>query len=322
MIYGWMHVATMGDWQTIWMDQCEALTTSGLGVATQKIHVGAVGARAKRLHPPSNRFDVVYQGLDEKEFEFPTLQHLWRFCRDKAAPEDLVWYVHSKGASWKGSPDWLRQGQLWRKYMEYFVFHRHRDCVAALAGHDCVGTHFRHHRFFAGNFWWARADHVARLGEPISGDRMYAEKWLFTSEPPPRVLSMFDVPYENPGLQPVSAAEYALATHWERLLTDWPDKSGWVSLLVGLWALRPNASLQPHDRLRLLHYVLGLVWPTQAAYAKAPVQVWRPSEGDVPEPLDGSAVLAAMCDSPVEHPRWRLAWRQQGDLPAALYEAV
>jgi hypothetical protein len=221
----------------------------------------------------------------------------------------------------------MRQGYLWRKYLEHFVLHRFRDCIAGLAGHDCVGPHYRHHKFFAGNFWWARASHIAKLGEPISHDRMYAETWLFNSEPKPRVLSMFDVPYQNPGLQPVSAAEYALTEYWGQVLHAIPNWQGWVQLLSGLWALRPHCSFVVSgeiDSARLLRYVLMQAWPAPHG---TPVRIGTVPLGDeyseeFSEPLSPLDLRVVLGDWAPESPGWRLAWRQHDLLPAAIYEVA
>ena len=105
-------------------------------------------------------------------------------------PEAAVLYLHTKGASHE-----RRHPQVddWRQLMTYFVVERHADCLEALRTHDVVGCEFLPEPYphFSGNFWWATAAHLGRLG-PVPGDNRHAaEAWLF-SRPSVRTFNLHD----------------------------------------------------------------------------------------------------------------------------------
>jgi hypothetical protein len=90
-----------------------------------------------------------------------------KWVRDYSAknPEDYILYFHMKGISKQN-----RNTEDWRRYMEYFVIEKWKDCVAKLdEGYDCCGvmwntdTPIGMHPHFSGNFWWAKTSYINTL---------------------------------------------------------------------------------------------------------------------------------------------------------------
>jgi len=100
---------------------------------------------------------------------------------------DLVCYAHTKGA---GYPSDL--ATAWRYSMTYDVICRWRERVQDLQQHQASGPfwlksdmpeHRDHRHFFAGNFWWARADYLLTLDPPLQQTRYQAEGWIGFGDP-------------------------------------------------------------------------------------------------------------------------------------------
>ena len=135
------------------------------------------------IHPQSFENAELLLPLDAKmtianrrvNFEIPTLTALWSYCQSN--PEDIVFYLHTKGASknvdsqMKEYMERSRDREFWRRELEYFLLERHVDCTKHLMmGWDVCGPDFRpSHRWkhFQGNFWWARCSYVSKIKSPL-----------------------------------------------------------------------------------------------------------------------------------------------------------
>lgn len=161
MVAVFYHCARLGAWEAVDKEIMSALTASGLLDHTDKF---------------------VRNECAPDVFEFPTIELL----REHAAVnEGAILYLHTKGAS--------RPAQSiddWRACMLYWTVERWRECVAKLASYDAVGvcqvdTPIPHYQ---GNFWWATAAHIRKLGDPHAitfrprvanqGERHKAEFWV------------------------------------------------------------------------------------------------------------------------------------------------
>jgi len=113
----------------------------------------------------------VHDQLDA--YELPTLEHLYRHCCQN--PQSTVLYLHTKNVGKDRNP--CIEDQI--VYMLYFLVERWRDCVLRLgsdsgsgfgsglaktAGVDLRDEPTLH---YSGNFWWARADYIATLPNPV-----------------------------------------------------------------------------------------------------------------------------------------------------------
>jgi hypothetical protein len=177
-------------------EHLDALSKSGLADALGKIQVGIAG-------PPKVRgriLDRFYRTIPtevvaeaDEGWEQVTLQVLWG---RRESLKGAVLYAHTKGAA-----DPTSWNAKWRRSMTKHVVGGWRRAIGALETADAVGCHWideelrlRYTRnptnvhFFAGNFWWARADYIGKLAPPSLDNRWEAEKWIGTANP-----RMFDL---------------------------------------------------------------------------------------------------------------------------------
>lgn len=157
------HVARLGTWQAVDAQIIDALKSSGL----------------------IDRADVFIRNeCDPNVYEFPTIDMVREFA---ATNDAYIFYLHTKGVTHpKPCVD------DWRESMLYWMVTRWEECVAKLSRFDAVGyshieTPIPH---FQGNFWWARSEHIRKLGDPRDikfvptvknqGERHKAEFWLLS----------------------------------------------------------------------------------------------------------------------------------------------
>jgi hypothetical protein len=214
-IFGYIHVATIGSWKQILGEQLALIRTSGLADLCEEINVVKVGT--ERLDFDDIDVRVVEEYTDVGLFEFPTLERLHR----DSSRDGYSWYIHLKGVS-KTATDFeqhrkvyheicgvddlaqlVRNERLWRKYMEFFLLGKHRDCVTMLQDHDICGVQWRQKPYphYSGNFWWARNDYIRQLLSPeqfrssqgeyrdfFGSTRSLAEFWVGSGSPRVGVL--------------------------------------------------------------------------------------------------------------------------------------
>lgn len=206
-IYGWLHVATIGSWESILRELFSQIERSGLRAATSKVFVGVVGPDADLSWFPPWVEVVKRDGILTKG-ENSTLQALWEWS--KTAVPGKVWYVHTKGASHPGN----RNVIAWRDYLTWANILRWRDRAAALDTHDASGVDYVDltdnykwfselwgalrlipgTRGFPGNFWWATTDYLASipLGDNMDAYDRWASEWLVIGTGAPRVQNVHD----------------------------------------------------------------------------------------------------------------------------------
>ena len=185
--------------------QMRVLKDSGLLAEADEFHVGVNGghedAEIVRLLSPCSKVDIREHGA-KATTEVPTLKWLQDWL-----PGHQGWHVlyhHSKGVT-KPHDEFT---QHHRHVMEKAVITNWRTCVADLErGYDAVGVNLVHPikrpvlpgRFFAGNFWWSRADYLLKLPKlPATcswANRCMAEGWVGSGAGQPRFMD-----YERPEL--------------------------------------------------------------------------------------------------------------------------
>jgi hypothetical protein len=131
---------------------------------------------------------VIDLSPDIGRHERATLMLMREFAR--VHREARLLYVHTKGVSY---PQRCQTVEDWIELLLHFVVREHQSCLTALAHYDTVGcNHLGEPRpHYSGNFWWARAAHVASLPDVPSGDRHAAEWWILGA-PGTRALSLWD----------------------------------------------------------------------------------------------------------------------------------
>lgn len=184
---GYFHVALINGGIFIATELHGRLLDSGLYDATEEINVNILGDLEQAEAICNNVFYKykkykVYFNADVFLFEWFTLQMLYNdcFCNDND-----VWYIHTKGASncKYGIPERIQQNIIaWRHIMCQAAIKDWKNCKTLLEVSDAVGPLFvEKDKYFAGNFWWATANHIRSLSEP-EGTRNEAESWIGTNK--------------------------------------------------------------------------------------------------------------------------------------------
>jgi len=223
-IYGFWHISVMGNkWQEIVQDQYQTLCDSGLLTASKKVYVCVVGGNGTEDFSHLKNVTILSRNPNLKVSELFTLRFLKKFCKHAnlrtimgasslffhpellsfadSDDDSYVWYIHTKGASHAGSSKYPNVWD-WRKYMEYFIVERWKDCVKALdEGFDVCGVEWSWHDLegnvvnenpsphrmgtvpnahFCGNFWWSTSHHINRLDDDLvaHGNRYNAETFI------------------------------------------------------------------------------------------------------------------------------------------------
>jgi hypothetical protein len=179
----------------LFQSQMRALSQSGLAVAAVETHIGVNGPDGDVLlascFTPGPL--TVFHPHPHGESELATLADLQAWLK----PGWVVLYFHMKGVSYPDNPVWER----WRKCMEKVCVWNWEECVLALKNHHTVGAHWLTHekysmvpgvhRYWGGNFWWARSDYLLTL-PPVTADsaaaRYDAEVWIGSGGKKPVVL--------------------------------------------------------------------------------------------------------------------------------------
>jgi hypothetical protein len=190
------HVDADGGWTGPLREHAEALGKSGL--AGIPVTVGLTGPKQDRDiarwrvtdYFRAAGIDVIEWVEADAGWEQPTLSRLRAWAKEW--PDATVLYAHTQGACDSGLlNDLLRQSMTRRVILGW------RDCLERIGdGYDAVGCHWltpeRDHKLpyhpvrtpqFGGNYWWARAEYLARLPEPETERRSQGADWVGQGNP-------------------------------------------------------------------------------------------------------------------------------------------
>lgn len=195
-IYGFMHIALMGNWKEIVSEQLDLIKKSGL-FNNSKIFACIVGDHQNESLDLLDGIEILQKDNNIELFEFITLKQLIKFCKTNV--DSKIWYIHTKGVA---RPDFCNQENHWRQYMQYFVIEKWQQCVEALNSHDACGAEWFYAKFpdskesshFSGNFWWANSNYINTLDEIETSDRFDAERFIGSGHPK---VKCFHNSYEN-----------------------------------------------------------------------------------------------------------------------------
>ena len=198
----------MGDfWREVNCELVSAINASGLYDASTSCNMVFVGRGETRYLTGRGmpKWDTHEFAGEVWEYEYPTLRLAYK--QSLADPCSKILYMHTKGVSSPYAGGTAYEGRrfrgYWRQVMTYHVVNRWRECVGLLDEYDAVGPFQvpppRPH--FGGNFWWARGEHLARLGEPNPDfndlhPRLFAELWIQSQ--PCRTFDLYPWP-PSPG---------------------------------------------------------------------------------------------------------------------------
>lgn len=155
------HVAALGDWREVVVEQLVLLRESGL----REVRVTHVGDGLDWLLDEAARqgvdLTVVRSDPNVSHYETFALIEVERLAKEDQTQRPIL-YLHTKGVS---TPDDPRKAP-WRRLMGELVVRRWRENVARLGEWDVVGFNWRPHDptpHFSGNFWIARPEWIAKL---------------------------------------------------------------------------------------------------------------------------------------------------------------
>lgn len=169
--------------------QLAAIRASGLSDASREVHVGLNGTGLEELELCAQLYPNWIVHRHDECGEQATIATLQQWLPDH--PGWLVCYHHAKGVTHPGDAY-----AHWRNCMERAVIWNWEACVGAMInGCDTVGAHwftYMDQRYWAGNFWWAKADYLSQL-PPVShktlcGKSYEAECWIGKCSGTPAVL--------------------------------------------------------------------------------------------------------------------------------------
>jgi hypothetical protein len=184
------HVNELGGWNQVMDQQWDLIEKSGLWDAASEIHICMNGQpwtftgwlSTKNINDSTGKIKLASVNKDAAYHEWPTLMYMLQQARESSEPYHIC-YIHLKGLLRYGDPN---VGD-WRDFMNWATIEKWRDNVEALdEGAEVVGTNYNTEPWphFAGNFWWAKSEYVAKL-EPIAHpeDRLNHNFTQFTRHP-------------------------------------------------------------------------------------------------------------------------------------------
>jgi hypothetical protein len=170
--------------------------------ALDSVRVGVVGSAVNRARVLALLEELVIPvtvvAVADEGWEQVTLKQLHKFAKQD---DGKIFYAHTKGA-WSSD----RMANPWRVSMIHDTVTRWKECVRALNSVQAAGAfwlksdhpmHFGHGHFFAGNFWWARSDYVARLPRLKNEHRFQAEGWIGLGSPSVRIMRSGEIEFRN-----------------------------------------------------------------------------------------------------------------------------
>lgn len=199
-IYGYWHIAMMGDWKKVVKEQLNLLVKSELLKNTNTLYIGCVGDHSDFEKVCKMDFnghaEIHWGGSDLTAYEFPTLDLLKRNANRMNG--HFGYYIHTKGVS---NPE----GKHWRDFLNHFNITKWRDCQYKLRqGYDLCGVKLlqagTHPMHFSGNFWHFDSEYIRTL-KPVDlldqTNRFNAEMWVCSNRPTAATLSQKMIDHYN-----------------------------------------------------------------------------------------------------------------------------
>jgi hypothetical protein len=185
-IYGFHHICLLNNGKTIFEEQLETITTSGLYKNTETIFCSILGDGTITLPP---KYVVIYQSVDMSCYERKILEYMQQHSTTNIG---MYWYIHTKGVSKYNHINYPNL-QDWRVLMEYWLLHKWKECYDKLNDYDVIGINYIvvPSPHFSGNFWWARSDYVKKNPTNFNYiEYLEPEMWICKSNP--KLLCTYD----------------------------------------------------------------------------------------------------------------------------------
>ncbi len=161
-----IHVALIGRYIERLTQYLNLINTSDLYNNVEYIYICCVGNNVFKFdytkYDKDNKVNIIYVSTILEDFELPTQQYMYNFCKDH--PNYNILYLHTKGVHIEINlciEDWV-------SYMIHFCINKWKTCVSELETNVSVGVDLRDipTLHYSGNFWWATSNHIVSLPEP------------------------------------------------------------------------------------------------------------------------------------------------------------
>lgn len=183
-IYVFYHICTKN--MDIVEEQVGQLLSSGLYAKATKLYYGCncsgCDTILKNYMKSYSKFQPMNDAIlpDKKSYENETLNSMIEIA--KSTPFKFYGlYIHTKGTS-----NWGNNQQNWRRDMMHWLVNKYQVCTDVLnRGFNTVGIFYVFHyykRHYAGNFFWATSDYIAKLSPITEVENRYNAEFLLFSK--------------------------------------------------------------------------------------------------------------------------------------------
>jgi len=192
MIYGFMHIYQINNWEEIVEEQIQRMKNSGLWDEMDTLFIGFLGK--EEIREFSKKVNVLYH-IDKPDiYDFGILS----FMQNLSFTFDgQIFYIHAKGITHYP----VKCYTDWRKMLEHYTLDRYNVCLKELEKNDVAGANwhlgngfmraapkyangFDVTPHFSASFWWANTDYVRRLPTMHIGYNKYqSEFWMGAAIP-------------------------------------------------------------------------------------------------------------------------------------------
>ena len=164
----------------------EVINKTGFINIVDNVFINNIGLPIENKYQ-NNKYIVTNYSDNTELFEYPTLNKVGTIATNN--PDSNILYLHTKGISHINNINYIAD---WTNMMLYFLVEKHTECINKLnEGYDAVGCNYiecnqyTDKKHFSGNFWWSKSTYINKLHllDENTGNRAYAEFWLFTNNP-------------------------------------------------------------------------------------------------------------------------------------------
>lgn len=185
------------EWYETVENQLNILTKFGIYQNASKIFYGAYAEDKYQLYKfidlvkkydTYGKIQIVIHPFNDGEKQ--TLILLQDVCKNYN--DSYVVYYHTKGVSSKNTlPHCKKNLESWKNLMEHFTLKKWQFAVDSLNnGYDVCGSLFTtvthknlSAKFYLGNFWWAKSNHINKLKDMKQRDHRWGcESWITDTE--------------------------------------------------------------------------------------------------------------------------------------------
>jgi hypothetical protein len=188
-IYVFIHCCTIGErYKEILDSQVKRIISSGLYDVLKKIYIFSIGPidNLSQNYFFLSKIKCQHLSYDPLVGESATMRTIG-YMSSIIEPEALCLYLHTKGVTYWNFPVAYDYVTAWRKYLEYFMVDKWKECIKKLKeGYHVVGTELKNKatvpKHFAGNMWWTRFKTISGNISKLENTRNGVEFWIIADE--------------------------------------------------------------------------------------------------------------------------------------------